>query len=69
MQKRIFACGLGNPGLPDFASYKAKNRTFLFLFNGLVHCGKVGPLLDNSLKPGLRPALAITRPITRKDGR
>jgi hypothetical protein len=36
-----------------------------FSYNLLAIRPEVGPLLDNSLKPGARPALAITR----KDGR
>jgi hypothetical protein len=60
-----------------FASFTGKNAC-LFLSHVLAVFGRklfptsilavhpgIGPLLDKSLKPGVRPALAITR----KDGR
>jgi hypothetical protein len=62
----------------DFAQIAGK-KTCLFLShlraifrqkplsaNILANRPAIGPLLDTSLKPGARPALAITR---RKDGR
>jgi hypothetical protein len=51
--------------LPVFESVFGGFSAKPFCNNRLSIRPRTGPLLDNSLKPGLRPALAITR----KDGR
>jgi hypothetical protein len=65
VQKAAFACFIGDSALPVFESRKGKKGKLSILFSHLLLPPEVGPLLDNSLRPGVRPALAITR----KDGR
>jgi hypothetical protein len=65
VQKVAFACFIGDSTLPVFESWEGKKGKLSILFSYLILPPEVGPVLDNSLKPGVRPALAITR----KDGR